>query len=370
MKEFFLDANAHIPMNKSAIEALIDFNSSLAGHGHALALSTPSRAANNALEKAREDISEMIGAKSSNQIVFTSGCTQACQWGMEIFFDQLFKEIDQGNYYECICSTFEHPAIKQAYEENYKKHYVDYVPYTELNKDGKIIFTNESLSKKEFIICAQMQNEVGLVYDVTNIGAKYVFSDMSQSLGKIPVNVTELNVDIAVFGAHKFGGSTGFGFMYLKDTSWWKPYGTGSRYFFDRTGTPDVSGAIATAAALKESLSSLPRRQDNMVKFKDILEPALEEMGIEIVCKNENRCANTTFAYVPGKGSELVMELGKQGIYIGLGSACGSVYAGPSQTIKSLCRDGNADDYIRISQFGEYNEIDAEYVVGKFREIY
>lgn len=371
MKELFLDANAHMPMNKAATDALIQFNNSLAGHGHALALSAPSRAANNVLEKAREDIAEMIGAESSNQIIFTSGCTQACQWGMEIFFNQLFEELDRGNYYELKCSAFEHPAIKQAFEEICKKHYHNYIPYSEPNKDGEIIFTSHSrLTRSNFMICTHMQNEIGLIYDIANIDCKYIFSDMSQSLGKIPVNVTELDVDIAVFGAHKFGGPSGFGFMYLKDTDWWKPYGTGSRYFFDRAGTPDVAGAVSAAAALSYALKTLPERTSNCIEFRNVLEPFLESIGIEIICKNSNRSPNTTFAHVPGRGAELITELGKQGIYIGLGSACGSVYAGPSQTVTSLCRDGNADDYIRISQFGEYGLDEAKCFIDIFEKIY
>lgn len=362
MKEYFLDANAHLPLNKSAIEALVKFNGELGSHGHPLAFSKPSREANKLFEDARSEIASMIGAKNSNQIVFTAGCTQACEWAVKIIINRFERLCEEQN--SIICSSFEHPAIKQAYE--YYSRPTLSLKYSTKNIDGKFL----SSSNKDYVICTFLQNEIGLIYDPRSIDHEYILSDMSQALGKIFVSVSELNVDIATFGSHKFGGPTGFGFMYLKDTDDWEQFGTGSRYFTDRTGTPDVLGAVMTAAALKYSLETLEERNNNMCAFRNILETELESIGAEIVCKNSFRCANTTFAYVPSRAMKLVHELGKYGIYIGLGSACGSIYTGRAPILSALCLDGDSEDYVRISQFGYYNESDAKYICDIIKKVW
>jgi len=192
-------------------------------------------------------------------------------------------------------------------------------------------------------------------------------SDMSQSLGKMKINVAELNVDLAVFGGHKFGGPSGVGFMYFKDTSDWKEFGTGSRYFMDIPGTPNVGAIVATAAALDESTQTLERRRENMVAFQNRLEPGLKELGFEIIGEGAERCPNTTFVKVPGTrnaGLILMTKLGKLGIHVGLGSACGSIYAGGSPLMEALGKPSDGQDYIRISQFGDYGSQEAERLLG------
>ena len=114
------------------------------------------------------------------------------------------------------------------------------------NRDGIVASSFIPLEKTAFV-CMHVQNEIGTVQDIENINVPF-FCDMSQSLGKIPINVSKIqNLMIGVFGAHKFGGPVGIGFLYIKDNKWWKEFGFGSRYYFDRPGTPDAGMIIATA---------------------------------------------------------------------------------------------------------------------------
>ena len=192
---------------------------------------------------------------------------------------------------------------------------------------------------------------------------------MSQALGKIPVNVSDLNVDLAVFGAHKFGGPGGLGFIYIKDPSNYLPFGTGSRYFLDRTGTPDVAAAVAAAAALEDAVLSLSTRMSRMTKFRDTLEEGLESLGLEIIGKNANRAPGTTFVRIPNKGLHSVIKLGEHGIYVGLGSACGSVHTGESPLMKEIGCPGTIHDFMRISQFGEYGAPEAKHFLNILRKV-
>jgi cysteine desulfurase len=381
MKELFLDANAHLPLNTIALQAYNDFVCSKANHGHPSSLSEPGRLAATALENARIRIAQLIGAKDSNQIIFTSGCTQACEWAMDIFFN-----LDAHKYHSDLnpiaISPVEHPAIRDAFEKSDKQYHPS-EPSTRLSvdKDG-MVQPFQAQSWQDFgidkIVCTYVQNEIGVIQPVgtlktalfSNDGReffsgttkqKYVLSDMSQALGKIDLNVTNLDVDIAIFGAHKFGGPGNIGFIYLKNTDWWLPFGTGSRYFMDRPGTPDVAGIITTATALEEALRTLSVRQENMKKFQSTLEDGLKMRGYEIIAEQAHRVPNTTFVNIPNLAMLAVMKLGEKGIHVGLGSACGSMHTGPSPLMKVLNREGNINDYLRISQWGEYGHKDAEY---------
>jgi len=239
MKEdIFLDANAHVPVSNKGIQAYIDFNKKIAAHGHPQSPSAPGREACCELEASRQKISKIIGAKSPAQIIFTSSCTQACEWACKILFEAKAATNDN-----VLVSTLEHPAMRDAsrlfFGENLKK--------IKSKNDGGINY--EDLENYEKIIWIHLQNEIGTIYDLKKLKnkSKILLSDMSQSLGKIPINVSELDIDIAVFGAHKFGGFGNLGFIYLKDSSIWKSFGTGSRYFMDRPRTMDVASIVASA---------------------------------------------------------------------------------------------------------------------------
>lgn len=353
--KYFLDANAHVAINEKALKAYVDCNKSLAGHGHAQSPSPLGRSAASAIEEARGKIARIIGAKEANQIVFTSTCSQACEWSL-----QLMSELPLDKVY---MSTVEHPAIKFKYRELFKPNSLP------ISANGQVSGLFQ-FPPNSGVVCIHVQNEVGIIQPIEQLKAQYLLSDMSQGLGKIKINVSSIpNLYFAAFGAHKFGGPGGVGFMYLKDTTMWKEFGSGSRYYFDRTGTPDTAGIVATGVALEEAENSREQRYANMLEFRDTLESGLEEMGWPVICKDANRIPNTTFMKVPrSMALHLLNQLGSEGIYVGLGSACGAVYSGPSAIMTALNLRGTMHDYIRISQFGEYSVKDAKYILSKLKK--
>lgn len=359
--ELFLDSNAHLPLSKQALDAFIEANNSLAGRGHALSPSKPGRAAEAAIEKAREEIALLLGAEISSQIIFTSTCTQACEWGMEIF-----KKINKDTPI-IYTSPTEHPAVAQAINKH--NQFNNLLLNIDVDENARII--NKDI-KDSALISIFVQNEVGLIQPVFESNAKSLFVDMCQAPGKVSMPKLKdiQNLDVAVFGAHKFGGPASVGFMYVKDTSKWFKNDTGSRYFLDRAGTPDVCSIVATAAALKHTLETFEKKQDNMIKFQHIVESGLEELGFEVVSKKAPRSYNTSFFKVPSKYySHVLMHLlGEKKIYIGLGSACGSVHSGTSPLIKIL-NAGTVKDFIRVSQEGYYGEREAMHFVSVLKGI-
>jgi len=360
MKNMYLDANAHVPISQAALKAHAEFLKSDAAHGHPSSPSVAGRAAAMVLEDARAKIAKLIGAPSAKHIIFTNSCTQACEWGM------LMLTRAPGT---CYISPTEHPAITQGCEaavgQIYSKLHV--------NKRGEVLPELQLLENPGSIACIHMQNEIGTIHDVQGIKRMYpqakVLADISQSLGKIPVYVGEMLVDFAVAGGHKFGGPSGIGFLYIKDLDDWIPFGSGSRYFMDIPGTPNVEGAVMMAAALEDAINTLEDRSLNMNIFQAEFEHGMEGLGFEVIGKGTKRSPNTTFLKTPCNALELMLSLGAKGIHCGLGSACGSLYTGGSPLMAALGRPSEAQEYLRFSQWGEYHGWDAVYVLDKIENI-
>ena len=344
MKELYLDANAHVPMSDKALQAYVDFHKSIGGYGHPSAPALPGQKASSALEDSRAKIATLLGC-NAEQIIFTSTCTQACEWGM-----QIFKNNAKGDIY---ISPLEHSAVRDAANKFVTNK-------LQITSEGVIDLNNVDANKP--IICTHVQNEIGTIQPITELKSSFLFSDMCQTIGKESICLRDMSVDMAVFGGHKFGGSAGVGILYLKDSSLWEEFGTGSRYFSDRPGTPDVASIVATATALEETLMNMPERLSNMREFQTILENAFEAKNIKIIGKNARRVPNTTFIMIPGHAFEVLAELTQKGIYVGMGSACGSMHTGQSKSIKALGLDGDGHDFIRISQHGNYGKEEAKFL--------
>jgi len=346
--QLFLDANAHLPLTPKALEAYVNFNKSIGGHGHAMSISQPGRQAASALETARTQIAKLIGAENSNQIVFTSSCTQACEWGLEILKAQNFDKV--------YCSTIEHKSVAMKARELFGNNDLF------VNKNGVVACTFTPPEKSAFV-CMHVQNEIGTIQDIENITVPF-FCDLTQSLGKIPINVSKIpNLRIGIFGAHKFGGPVNVGFIYLRDSNWWREFGLGSRYYFDRPGTPDVGMVVATAVALEEAVKTLSARYHRALNFRSIIESAVKSIGVDIVGENANRIPHATFLNVGKKmGPHVMAQLEADGIFVGLGSACGSLHSQTNPIMTALGYGGSFQDNIRISQWGDYGEREARLV--------
>jgi cysteine desulfurase len=344
----FLDANAHLPLHPKALEAFINFNKSIAGHGHAMAISMPGRNAAAEIENARAKIAEHIGAQP-NQIVFTSTCTQAAEWGLELLHQQNFDKV--------YTSTIEHKSVATKARTLFGNNDLF------VSRQGIVSCGFTPPEDNAAFVCIHVHNEIGSIQPIEDIKVPF-FCDMSQSLGKIPVNVSKLpNLKVAIFGAHKFGGPVGVGFMYIQDTNWWQEFGVGSRYYFDRPGTPDAGMILATSVALDEAIGTLSKRYENALTFRAIVEGALVGMGVEVIGDRGSRVPYTTLVNIGKKMAPYVLtQLEADNIYVGLGSACGSLHSNSNPVMTALGYGGRAHDYMRISQWGNYAEREARQV--------
>lgn len=337
-------------MHPDAMALFQQLNLSDIGYGHPSSPNLIGRQAETLLEQSRQKIATLLNTPPGSEIIFTSTCTQACQWALQLL-----------SPYITAISPIEHPAVSMA-KDQISNH--QFLPVT--NQGQVQLPTNQDV---QAIVCIHTHNELGIIQDLSQFKNYLICSDMSQSLGKIPIDLTQLNPDIAMFGAHKFMGPPGIGILYLKNADLYQEFGTGSRYFLDRPGTPDVTAIAATAKALKIAIQTLPNRTKSMLAFQSTLEQGLETKGFEIIGKSLPRSPNTTFVKINNNAREILLNLSQKDIHVGLGSACSSLYSDLSPTLKALNQTGTVDSYLRISQWGQYNAEDADYFLNILDEV-
>lgn len=334
MRRYYLDAAAHMPVSCVALEALNKFLKSPTSYGNANASSKIGREAAKLIESSRAKIAKLLGC-SANQLFFTRGSTDACKWAIEIL-----KSKSDTLY----ISPVEHPACALSVLD---------------------IFGDFNDENSNTACCMYVQNEVGTIE--VNLDVNLMFSDITQAVGKIPIDFNKFQ--LAAFGAHKFGGPCGVGVLYIEDPALWIEHGTGSRYSLDCVGTPDCAGIIMMTAALEEAYKTMAQRDRCAIAFRDTLESGLSSLGCEIIGKDVDRIPHITYCKLNViDGPTMQDRLGNLGIYVGLGSACGSLNQ-YSKIAMQYGYDPEAGDYLRFSQWGDYGELDARYILKKIKSI-
>ena len=330
-KIIYADNAATTPLSPIAFEAMKPFLLSYFGNpSQPYSLSRPCKLA---LKKAREDIAEYIHA-DPNEIYFTSGGTESDNWAIK------GSVLLNGNRGTIITSSIEHHAVLcscRAMESH--GHSVTYLP---VSQDGTVNLQNlqSALNSKTGLVSIMLaNNEIGTIEPIELLakaahdnGALF-HTDAVQAIGHIPVDVKVLDVDFLSASAHKFGGTKGIGFLYIKK-------GTGIGSFMDggaqekgiRAGTENVASIVGMAAALKERCSHIEQSMLLYDKENELLNE-LQKNGLTVgedFLWNGN---HDILRHLPGiislsfrgrDGEMILHRLDLKGIIISTGAACDS----------------------------------------------
>jgi cysteine desulfurase len=312
--------------------------------------------AEEAVDYGREQVAQLIGA-DPKEIIFTSGATEADNLAIKGVYEMYASK---GNH--IITCVTEHKAVLDTCKHLEKLGAE--VTYLEVQPDGLIDLKQlEAAMRPTTILVAIMyaNNEVGVVQPIkaiSDIAKKHgalVFSDATQAVGKIPVDVIKDGIDLMAFTAHKMYGPKGVGALYVRRKNprvkVTAQVDGGGHERGMRSGTLNVPGIVGFGKAAELARLEMASDNERISKLRDKLENALKQIEESYVNGNtEHRLpqvTNISFKYVEGEG--LMMGF-NQNIALSSGSACTSASLEPSYVLKAL---GLGDDLAHSSlRFG------------------
>ena len=351
----YLDNNATTPMDPRVLEAMLPYFTE--HFGNAASRNHPfGWEAEEAVDYAREQVAKLIGA-DPKEIIFTSGATEGDNLAIKGVFEMYASK---GNH--IITCTTEHKAVLDTCKHLEKQGAE--VTYLPVQPDGLIDLKQlEAAIKPNTILMAIMfaNNEIGVVQPVKAISALakkhgiLFFTDATQAVGKIPVDVLKDGIDLMTFTGHKMYGPKGIGALYVRRKNprvkVTAQMDGGGHERGMRSGTLNVPGIVGFGKACE--LCRLEMEQDNkrIVVLRDKLENALLQIEESYLNGNKEHrlphVTNISFKYVEGEG--LLMGFNKN-IALSSGSACTSASLEPSYVLKAL---GLGDDLAHSSlRFG------------------
>lgn len=351
----YLDHNATTPCDPRVVEAMIPYFTE--SFGNAASRNHPfGWQAEEAVDYAREQVAQLIGA-DSKEIIFTSGATEGDNLAIKGVFEMYASK---GNH--IITCNIEHKAVLDTCKHIEKEG--GEVTYLEVNKDGLVDPKDvEAAIKPNTILIALMyaNNEIGTVMPIREIGAiarkhgVLLFTDATQAVGKIPVDVKADNIDLLAMTAHKMYGPKGIGALYVRRKNprvkVTAQMDGGGHERGMRSGTLNVPGIVGFGKACELARLEMDQDAKRLVVLRDKLETAL--LGLEEAYLNGDKqhrlphVSNISFKYVEGEG--LMMGFNKE-IALSSGSACTSASLEPSYVLKAL---GLGDDLAHSSlRFG------------------
>lgn len=312
--------------------------------------------AEEAVDYAREQVAKLINA-DPKEIIFTSGATEADNLAIKGVYEMYQSK---GNH--IITATTEHKAVLDTCKHLEKQGAV--VTYLSVKEDGLIDMAElEKAITPQTILIAIMygNNEVGVIQPVKEISALarkhgiLFFTDGTQAVGKVPVDVQADGIDLMAFSAHKMYGPKGVGALYVRRKNprvkVTAQMDGGGHERGMRSGTLNVPGIVGFGKACEICMNEMESEAKRLSILRDKLENALMQLEEAYVNGNKEHrlphVSNISFKYVEGEG--LMMGFNKN-IAVSSGSACTSASLEPSYVLKAL---GLGDDLAHSSlRFG------------------
>jgi cysteine desulfurase len=371
----YLDYNATTPCDPRVVEVMLPYFSqnfgNAASHGHSFGWQAEA-----AVDLARERVASLISA-DPKEIIFTSGATEANNLALKGVFEMYASK---GNHF--ITCVTEHKAVLDTCR-HLEKYGAD-ITYLNVNSEGLVDLDElEASVRPSTVMIALMyaNNETGIIFPVREISAiakkhgVLFFTDATQAVGKIPVDVMEDGIDLMSFSAHKLYGPKGIGALYVRRKNprvrLAAQMDGGGHERGMRSGTLNVPGIIGFGKACHLCAQEMEQDAIRVARLRDQLENAM--LALDEVSVNGSRdrrlphVTNISFAGV--EGDQLLIQLNKE-IAVSSGSACTSASPEPSHVLKALgLTDQLAHSSLRFSAGRFTNEEEIKFVIEKVTAI-
>jgi cysteine desulfurase len=337
----YLDYNATTPVDPAVLEAMLPFFSS--DFGNASSIHTTGQKARSAVETAREQVAALIKA-NPQEIIFTSGGTESDNHA-------IFGMFDPTNYADTnLTSTeIEHEAVLNTCQALAALGVI--VGYLAANREGQVDPQHlrnllHEIPDTNLVSVMHANNELGTVQPLEEIGRiaaaadVYLHTDAVQSVGKIPVDVNALQVDLLSLSAHKIYGPKGVGALYIRSGTPLRQFVFGGHHQRGfRPGTENVAGIVGFGKAAELAAASLARDTVRISALRDDLERGLLQSVPQsrVNAALAPRIPNTTNILFPGvDGEALLIALDLKGLSCSTGAACSSGAVEPSHVLTAI----------------------------------
>ena len=373
----YLDNNATTEMDRRVVDILHETEGLYA---NASSMHQAGQNASSAIEWAREKVASLLGAKK-NEIYFTSGSTEGNNTVFNIFRDLIDDRKTERR--KIVLSAVEHPASIETAKYLKKRGYeIETIP---VDKDGFVILEEaRKIIDDDTLLVSVMtaNNESGAIEPVKEIArlakakGAYVHTDATQAIGKIGVNVDDLEVDYLTLSAHKFYGPKGVGALYIRTSSPKSPYIHGGHQENGmRAGTYNTQAIVGLGKAAEIAKEEQQEERKMLWALREKLRKGIGEKIKDVVFNSVDSyervlpgTLDVSFLYAEGESILLYLDL--EGIAVSTGSACASGSLEPSYVLLATGMPvEQAHGSIRFS-FGRFNtEEDVDYVLEKLPPI-
>lgn len=333
----YLDNAASTQIHEDVLSAMLPYLREQ--YGNPSSIHRYGRLAHKAIEKARKQIANLINANPS-EILLTSGGTESNNTA-------IFGITQQYSNGHVITSSIEHDAILQPCKNLEEDGYdVTYLPV-----DGHGLVSPETLKnaiteKTRLVTIMLGNNEVGTIEPIQELvkichdrGIPF-HTDAVQAVGKIDINVKEMDVDLLSISSHKINGPKGIGALYVRSGLHLKPLilGGGQENGL-RSGTENVSNIVGFGQACEIAATNLEKNSSHMTKLRDLL---ISRITSEISNSSLNGHSklrlpnNVNITFLGINGEDLIIKLDENGIAASTGSACSVRIQKESHVLRSM----------------------------------
>ncbi|MBU8816230.1 cysteine desulfurase family protein [Mycolicibacterium goodii] len=362
-RQVYLDHAATTPMHPAAIEAM---TAVLAGVGNASSLHGSGRAARRRMEEARETLARLLGARPS-EIIFTTGGTESDNLAVKgIYWARRDAEPARRRI---ITTAVEHHAVLDSVEW-LAAHEDAEVTWLPVDREGAVSPAalrdalqagGQGADDVALVSIMWANNEVGTIMPIAELAAVAaefgvpMHSDAVQAVGQIPVDFGASGLAAMSVTAHKFGGPTGVGALLLRRETACVPLLHGGGQERDvRSGTPDVAGVVAMAAAAGVAIENLADNSARVRALRDRLIDgvlsSIEDAHLNGAGGDARLPGNAHFTFHGCEGDSLLMLLDAKGVECSTGSACTAGVAQASHVLIAMGADPvNARGSLRLS---------------------
>jgi cysteine desulfurase len=339
VKQIYMDYAATTPTHPEVVKAMLPYFTEL--FGNPSSIHSCGQESKKGVDDARIKLSDFIGARPE-EIIFTSGGTESDNFALKGV-----AYANEGKKNHIITSKVEHHAILEPChfleKQGFKVTYLPVDGYGMVDPDD----VKKTITPKTVLVSIMhASNEVGTIQPIGEIGkitreaGVYLHTDAVQTVGHIPVNVRELNVDLLSLSGHKLYGPKGIGAIYIKKGTKVTPFMQGGGQEEGRRGgTYNVPGIIGLGKAIEIAKLEMHDEAERLVTYRDGLINGLLKK-IEFTKLNGHpktrlpNNINLSLSFVEGEATLLSLDL--EGICVSTGSACTSESLEPSHVLTAM----------------------------------